>query len=650
MLREEERKKMGLLKEQHEMIADLEKASQSINEHEVSIRHLDILKDQAYPENTDAKPDTHSQMEIARLSSEVRRLIEEIVSVQRISQDRLLDAEKEWNQASRLLTDDFDRLKLEFADSEQNNVSLRTELDRVNHEYKMQLHPVQKSAKEAEARLSEMTSKIKFERSEMDQERNKHSEALAKLSVTINELERDRKEFAWLLDKLRKSVEFSKNRGLIGWESEMQVEAFGFGSEPLQGAATHLAILIQALSQERSNILILQDELDKLNLKVNGLEMERIVLQSETGRVRVEAEEAQRGLRAARELVEELRDKIRQMGERESWEELQSLWQGEKEQLQMTISDLNTTIEKMKVLIAQTRAECDRAKMDLESTRSVQDTNSQRDTFHLLASQRRCSRAVKIRELSSLQMCFAVMHKQVWLKRKLERRLMLIYRRRTCTTLRVCLIWWERELDHGARLRSKVDIRCSLALRSVIDTAFWTWLTVSEKRNSFHAIVIKFRRRWARPPLFELSLAFAKWAADTISSQALARSRWEKLAVSAAIEKLHTTCHEGAPVKIGLKQLLLSSKISSRACSQINSPGRSSVFSSPSKSRRNSVSVRPSDGLSLSAFTPDAVFEDDSDEYDGLHSAPAPAGSYSGGDRWIRNALSSAKVRGGNLD
>jgi hypothetical protein len=169
-------------------------------------------------------------------------------------------------------------------------------------------------------------------------------------------------------------------------------------------------------------------------------------------------------------------------------------------------------------------------------------------------------------------MYFMVMHDRVWSKRKLERRLMLIYRRRTRTTLRsaltlhlgmlwlkccsppfdnlacflrICLLWWVREMEQGTRLRALVEARSSLILRRTTNAAFSSWLSQSESsekteneclplkwpeavlirrepsdflvcaEHESDALVEKFRRRWNRPYLFELSVAFAKWAADS---------------------------------------------------------------------------------------------------------------------------------------
>jgi hypothetical protein len=104
-------------------------------------------------------------------------------------------------------------------------------------------------------------------------------------------------------------------------------------------------------------------------------------------------QEAQRGLRAARELVEDLKCQIATMvhsEEKISWEKQKRSWQEERQRLESMILDLNATIERLHISVREIAAERERARETLDLNKSqAQVDSAQREMDRIRSSERR---------------------------------------------------------------------------------------------------------------------------------------------------------------------------------------------------------------------------------------------------------------------
>lgn len=104
-------------------------------------------------------------------------------------------------------------------------------------------------------------------------------------------------------------------------------------------------------------------------------------------------QEAQRGLRAARELVEDLKNQMATMVQTEekiSWEAEKMSWQQERHRLESMILDLNATMEKLHISIREMAADRERAREALNLNKSQAEVDSvQRELDSIRASERR---------------------------------------------------------------------------------------------------------------------------------------------------------------------------------------------------------------------------------------------------------------------
>jgi ribosomal protein S1 len=104
-------------------------------------------------------------------------------------------------------------------------------------------------------------------------------------------------------------------------------------------------------------------------------------------------QEAQRGLRAARELVEDLKCQIATMihsEEKISWENQKRSWQEERQRLESMILDLNATIERLHISVREIAAERERARETLDLNKSqAQVDSAQREKDRIRSSERR---------------------------------------------------------------------------------------------------------------------------------------------------------------------------------------------------------------------------------------------------------------------
>lgn len=230
------------------------------------------------------------QMEIERLLAEIQRKADMVEETRELGEEQLFVAKSEWKNESSLFNEHIQRLKGELDESERIIAGLRAGMDPMLKEYKMRLQQEQHDARENETRSKETICKLQIEISELNEENLRVGAELSKLHVIVGDLEHDRREYAWLTDKLRMSAEFSKSKRLVGWESEMRVEAFDFGSKRLQKAATDVASLIKSLHDERSQIVVLGEEMVDLKQRLAELEEECSVLQSEADRLKLELE------------------------------------------------------------------------------------------------------------------------------------------------------------------------------------------------------------------------------------------------------------------------------------------------------------------------------------------------------------------------
>ena len=105
------------------------------------------------------------------------------------------------------------------------------------------------------------------------------------------------------------------------------------------------------------------------------------------------SQEAQRGLRAARELVEDLKTQIATMVDSEekiSWENQKRSWQEERQRLESMILDLNATIERLHISVREIAAERERARETLDLHKSqAQVDSAQRGMDRIRSFERR---------------------------------------------------------------------------------------------------------------------------------------------------------------------------------------------------------------------------------------------------------------------
>jgi|SaaInl85LU_5_DNA_1037374.scaffolds.fasta_scaffold120106_1 hypothetical protein len=105
------------------------------------------------------------------------------------------------------------------------------------------------------------------------------------------------------------------------------------------------------------------------------------------------SQEAQRGLRAARELVEDLKTQIATMVDSEekiSWENQRRSWQEERQRLESMILDLNATIERLHISVREIAAERERARETLDLYKSqAQVDSAQRGMDRIRSFERR---------------------------------------------------------------------------------------------------------------------------------------------------------------------------------------------------------------------------------------------------------------------
>jgi myosin heavy subunit len=229
-------------------------------------------------------------MEVERLKAEIQRMAVMVEEAKELGEEQLFIAKSEWRNESLILNVHIQRLTKELDESERIIAGLRAGLDPMLKEYKMRIQQEQEDARESEARNKDIISKLQIEISVLNEENLKAGAELSKLQVMVGDLEHDRREYTWLTDKLRMSAEFSKSRRLVGWESEMRVEAFDIGSKRLQEAATDVASLIKSLHEERNLIVSKDEEMANLKKRLAEVEEEFDVLESEADRHKLELE------------------------------------------------------------------------------------------------------------------------------------------------------------------------------------------------------------------------------------------------------------------------------------------------------------------------------------------------------------------------